>query len=244
MKLVIPLAGRGLRYAGRGFDVPKPLVPVAGKPIVQRAFESLSELPRSDVIFIALREHDESFGVGALLRQIAGRSAKVILLDSVTEGQLCTVLAARELIATDEDLLIASSDTIVDATLGPEIAAMPSTCRGIISVADLPGDQWSFARTDESGRVVEVAEKRRISSHASTGLYYFSEGREFVDAGEDLVRRGLSTRGEYYVIPVYQTLIETGREVRISTASRVWDLGTPEGKSVFEASHRGGEARL
>ena len=73
-----------------------------------------------------------------------------------------------------------------------------------------PGDRWSFARTDASGRVVEVAEKRRISELASTGLYYFSHADELVATAREMFANGETTRGEYYVMPVYQKYIARG----------------------------------
>lgn len=202
--------------------------------MVAWALESLKGLAYSDLIFIALAEHERSYGILALLRSIAGPSPRVILIDAVTEGQLCTVLAAREWIDTGEDVLIASSDTLVISELGQDIGRRTADCRGLVSVANVPGDHWSFARTDESGRVVEVAEKVRISDNASTGLYYFSSGHEFVTVADEMIRNRDKTRGEYYVIPVYQKYIQRGWRVETSFASQVWDMGTPFALAAFE----------
>jgi dTDP-glucose pyrophosphorylase len=98
----------------------------------------------------------------------------------------------------------------------------------------MSGDNWSFARTDKTGRVVEVAEKLRISDYASTGLYYFSSGREFVSVAAEVISNGEKTKGEYYVIPVYQKYIQRGLDVRTSAASELWDMGTAEGLAAFE----------
>ena len=98
----------------------------------------------------------------------------------------------------------------------------------------MPGDRWSFARTGASGAVVEVAEKVRISNHASTGLYYFSSGREFVTAAQTIVSKQQQIRGEYYVMPVYQEYIDRGWEVRLSQADEMWDMGTPDALRQFQ----------
>jgi len=154
----------------------------------------------------------------------------------VTEGQLCTVLAARDWITKDEDLLIASADTYVISPLANNIAQRAADCRGIISVARLPGERWSFARVDEQGHVVEVAEKIRISDYASTGLYYFSNGCEFVKFADEIIAKQEKTRGEYYVIPVYQKYIDKGCNIGISIAQEMWDMGMPEAAAQFEKS--------
>ncbi|MCC6972924.1 MAG: glycosyltransferase family 2 protein [Anaerolineae bacterium] len=234
MIVVVPMAGRGSRFADKGVTTPKPLIPVLGKPMVAWALRSLEGVAYSRLIFVALREHEEHFGVAALLKELTKGKAEVMLIDQVTEGQLATVLVAREVINHEEGILVASSDTYIDSAIGRDIQTCPPECRGLISVTNMPGERWSFARVDEHGNVVEVAEKVRISDHASTGLYYFSSGRELVAVGESMIRASEKTRGEYYVIPVYQKLIARGGLVRLSHAKRMWDMGTPEALAEFE----------
>jgi NDP-sugar pyrophosphorylase family protein len=242
MKIVVPMAGRGRRFLDQGYETPKPLIEVAGRPMLLWALEGLMDMDFSQLILVVLAEHEAQFGVSEMVARhfskrlgLAENALQVITIPDVTEGQLCTVLAAKSLIDNSEDVLVAASDTFIKSNLAKDILAKPADCAGIISVVDLPGEQWSFACTDETGRVVEVAEKRRISNHASNGLYYFSKGSDLVLWGEEMMRRDERTRGEFYVIPVYQKLIESGRFIRISHASEVWDLGTPEAKSQFEA---------
>lgn len=235
MNVVIPMAGRGSRFARHGITTPKPLILVAGRPMIAWAIESVRHIPASRWIFVALKEHEERYGVTTILHSLGDACpVEVILLDDVTEGQLCTILAAREWIDTDEDILIASADTYVVSNLARDIANRSSACRGIISVANMPGDRWSFARTDASGRVIEVAEKVRISDYASTGLYYFTNGREFLSAADEIISNQEKTQGEYYVIPVYKKYIQRSCWVGISAAEAMWDMGTPDALQAFE----------
>lgn len=229
------MAGRGSRFAGAGFEQPKPLITIADRPMLAWAMASLMGLHASKLIFVALREHESGYGVRKIVHESIGPSAQVILLDDVTEGQLCTVLAARELINCDEDLLIASSDTYIVSNVLSDIQSRTSKCHGMISVAQMPGDHWSFARVDKTGAVVEVAEKVRISNHASTGLYYFSNGREFVAVADEIISNREKTKGEYYVISVFQKYIERGWRVEISSATEMWDMGTPQALADFES---------
>ncbi|MBN1894315.1 glycosyltransferase family 2 protein [bacterium] len=235
MKIVVPMAGGGTRFSTRGVSIPKPLIPVAGRPMIDWALQSLKDIAYSQIIFVALREHEKKYGVNDVLQEIIGGPFQLILLDGVTEGQLCTVLSARQYLDTDEDVLIASSDTYIQSCLHRDISQRAPGCRGLISVADMPGDRWSFARTDEDGWVLEVAEKKRISNHASTGLYYFSNGHEMITTADEMIQNQEKTRGEYYVIPVYQKFIRKGWRVRISTADEMWDMGTPEALDHFQA---------
>jgi len=233
MKVVLPMAGRGSRFEGSGFTMPKPLIPVLGKPMFLWALESLKNVSFSELIIIALKEHEEQYHLSKIIYNYLGGDASLVLLDKVTEGQLCTVLAAKKYFDSEEDLLIISSDTIVESELGSSIQNKSKDCKGIISVANMAGDRWSFARIDTLGRVDKVAEKTRISNHASTGLYYFSNGNTFIKVAEEMIANNEKTKGEYYIIPVYQKYIEKGWQVTISEASDMWDLGTPDSLQEF-----------
>ncbi len=239
MKIVLPMAGRGSRYSDKGYDTPKPLINIAGQPMLFWALENLLTLDFTDLIFVVLSEHEVQFGVSDLIKthlkgKVSADKIHVVCIPDVTAGQLCTVLAAKQLIDTTEAVLIAASDTYIKSPLQRDIDARPADCAGIISVINLPGAQWSFARTDNTGRVVEVAEKERISDHASNGLYYFSSGRDLVQFGEAMIQNNERTRGEFFVIPVYQKMIDVGCKVLISKAEEMWDMGTPEAKAAFE----------
>ena len=230
MKVVIPMAGRGSRFTEVGVKTPKPLIEVGGRPMVAWALESLVNIPYSKLIFIALREHNPS----TILQNLGWPRTEIVLLDEVTEGPLCTVLAASDIIDDDEDLLIATSDTYVVSNLGYDIAARSASCQGIISVImGVPGDRWSFVRTDEIGRVIGVAEKVRISDYVATGLYYFSNGKQFVEASRGVKK----THGEFYVIPVYQEYINRNWQVNVSIADEMWEMGTPETLKEFNDTY-------
>jgi dTDP-glucose pyrophosphorylase len=237
MKVIIPMAGRGSRFADQGFETPKPLIEVKGKPMVIWALESINNLPVSEIGFVILKEHEQRYNVSGLLQKQLTVPVRFFIIDDVTEGQLCTVLSAGIWLDTDEDVLVAASDTIVKGNLIKDV--LHSSWDGIISVTDLPGNQWSFARINDEHEVVEVAEKVRISDHASTGLYYFRKGKDLVSLGASMIRNEEKTRGEYYVIPVYSKMIASGMKVGISRANEMWDLGTPEAKARFEQEYPG-----
>lgn len=235
MIVVIPMAGRGSRFADQGVQTPKPLIEVRGRPMVAWALDGLADViaAATRVVFVVLREHDERFGLRALLPTLTGSKTEVVVIDAVTDGQLRTVMAARAFLPADEDVLIGSCDTYVAPGIARDIAARRPDCHGIISVVRAPGDRWSFARTDDTGAVVEVAEKRRISDLVSTGLYYFSRAGELAEVADDMFAREETTRGEYYVIPVYGKYIARGWRVDVSEAPSMHDMGTPDALRAF-----------
>lgn len=236
MIAVLPIAGRGSRFADKGYDIPKPLIEVGGQPMFAWAIQSLEGLPISRLIVVTLQEHEELYGICNLFRQYSPQDIPLdfILLPDVTEGQLCTVMAAESFFEPHQSIVIAAGDTLIKGHLAQDISAQPENSAGLISVASLPGDRWSFAKTDEQGKVVQVAEKVRISDHASTGIYYFCRCDLFQLYARRILEKKEKTKGEYYVIPVYQKMIDDGLWVGISEATEMWDMGTPEAKAMFE----------
>lgn len=239
MIVVMPMAGRGSRFSNKGYQTPKPLIQVDGIPMFVRALGSLGNLEYELLVIIALKEHEAEFKVSELItKYIPTKPVKLLLIDEVTEGQLCTVLLASEYF-NHKPILVMASDTLVEGSLDTDIRNLKDS-KGIISVINLPGDAWSFARTNEEGIVVEVAEKVRISDYASTGLYFFSDGNDIIRFGTEMIQNNERTRGEFFVIPVYQKLINAKVGVKISEAKAMWDMGTPEALNNFIEHLRNG----
>jgi dTDP-glucose pyrophosphorylase len=245
VNIVIPMAGRGSRFAQVGVTTPKPLIDVLGKPMYAWAVDSLPLSLARRLIFVCLREHLADRGLADDIRsRYAQLDPMIIALDAVTRGQSETVLAAKREIDADEPLLVYNADTYERNRLTEELPRLPSSVVGLWSVFSAPGDKWSFARVDERGRVVETAEKKRISDHASTGLYWFRRGRDFVRIAEAAIDAGDRSGGEFYVAPLYNRLIAEGGEVRVSVADEVWVLGTPEDLAHFHAHAHADERKL
>jgi NDP-sugar pyrophosphorylase family protein len=239
MNIVIPMAGRGKRFSDCGFKKPKPLIPVLGRPMYSWAVDGLPLDSSSKLIFICLREHLDNSGLENDIRQrYPGFAPTIISLEKVTEGQACTVLTAREQIDTEDDLLIFNADTYCPTTLKQALARFGSSVDGVLDVFRGEGDHWSFARTDSSGRVIETAEKRRISEWATTGLYYFRHGQDFVRHTENMIRSEERSNGEFYVAPVYNRMIAAGADIRINPVNEIWVLGTPEELNAFERARK------
>lgn len=228
------MAGGGTRYSVEGYKTPKPLIPVAGVPMVVRAIGSVDRLDAVELFVIALEEHERKYNISGLLQE-NNIKAELVLIPAVTEGQLCTVLSAEHHFAEEDRILIVPSDTYIQTPIIETIQALPEEVAGLISVYNLPGDRWSFAKTDAVGRVIEVAEKVRISDYASTGIYYFSNAAQFLKYAHAMVQGDERTKGEFYVIPVYGKMIDDGLEVRILEAQEMHDMGTPQAKLNYES---------
>lgn len=235
MNLVIAMAGRGARFRDAGWTVPKPLIDVVGEPMYSWALKGLPLDLATRVILIvsAELERDTRFRAD-LVERYGHLPLEVLSTPAVTEGQACTVLLARDLINDSTPLLVYNSDTYQRSSMLRELICDPEI-DGALSVFKASGDRWSFVRADERGRALETAEKNRISEWASTGLYYFARGRDFITNANEMIAARERVNGEFYVAPIYNRLIKSGANIRLDIVDEVHVFGTPEDLKHFLA---------
>lgn len=237
INVLIPMAGAGSRFAKAGYTDPKPLISAKGKTLIEWSMESFSFLlgkKNVTLIFVVLREHDQVYGLKKQLLKLFGKTAQVIIVESVPEGQAASCLAARSLIDSYNQLIIYNCDTYT--TGNEKLFELVENERpdGILACFKSTNPRYSYARVDKTGYVDLVKEKEVISNHASTGLYYFRRGSDFVHAADALHERGEKANGEYYVAPCYNELLKSGKKIKTYTVKENWVIGTPEELEVFK----------
>ena len=208
--IVVPMAGRGSRFAVAGYDKPKPLIEIDGYTMIELVIANLRPTEPHRFVFIAQREHDDEYDLrGRLDRWAPG--CELVLLDGVTEGAACTVLTAAPHIAPDDPLMIANSDQWVDIEIDDYLAAhRNSGHEGFIMTMTATDPKWSFVSFDAAGDVDGVVEKVPVSDVATVGIYNFSAGRQFVDAAHTMIAADKRVNGEFYVAPCYDELLGAG----------------------------------
>lgn len=239
LNLVIPMAGAGSRFVSAGYVDPKPLVCLHGVPMIRLVIENLRPREEHRFIFICQQAHLQTHDLASKLERWAPGSTLVVL-QGLTEGAACTVLCAKSLINNDDELMIANSDQYVDIDINRYLAAMRTRqLDGQIMTMKANDPKWSFVGISDLGYVSTVAEKVAISDEATTGVYNFKFGREFVRAAESMVREELRVNSEFYVAPTYNLLIREGAKVGYfnigSEGSGMYGLGTPDDLNKFVA---------
>jgi NDP-sugar pyrophosphorylase family protein len=240
LTIVVPMAGRGSRFADAGYDMPKPLIDVAGRTMIEWVIENLRPSRAHRFVFLCLTEHIGRFDVAERLTEWAP-GCEVVPVSGVTEGAACTVLLARELIDGGGPLMIANSDQWVTARIDDYLAETdaPET-DGLIMTMKANDPKWSFARLDDHGLTLEVVEKVVVSDEATVGIYNFARGSAFVSGADSMIKQDLRVNGEFYVAPVYNELISAGATIRVHNIGDVenamWGLGTPTDLDAFLGS--------
>lgn len=231
LNVLIPMAGRGSRFADKGYVFPKPLVEIKGKPMIQLVIENLNI--DANYIFIVQKEHVEKYNIKQML-EILKPGCTVIELDEVTEGAAVTTLLAKESINNDSPLLLANSDQYIEWD-SSEIMYnfLNSEIDGGILTFESTHPKWSYAKVNEHNFVTEVAEKNPISNNATVGIYFWQKGSDYVAFAEDMIKKDIRVNGEFYVCPVFNQAIEAGKKIKIKNIDEMWGIGTPEDLDNF-----------
>ena len=231
MNVLIPMAGAGSRFEQAGYTFPKPLIDVNGKPMIQQVVENLNIEARH--IFIVQKSHYEKYSLKHTLNLISP-NCEIVQVEGLTEGAACTTLLAKEFINNDEPLVLANSDQYVEWDSNQFMyASMSDDIDASILTFHSTHPKWSYAKLNEDGFVVEVAEKKPISNNATVGIYFWKRGRDYVDSAETMIRKNIRVNNEFYVCPVYNEALLRGARVKTFHIDRMWGLGTPEDLDTF-----------
>lgn len=234
VNVVIPMAGRGQRFIDAGYATPKPFILIDGRPMIQHVFENLN-LPNAKYIAIVQKEH--LIQQRALCEQLQNQyNLTFIPIEGITEGALCTCLFAHRMINSDDPLLIANCDQIVDFTVERFIRdCFERRLDGSILTFFAQDKKWSYAHVGPDHLVDEVREKVAISNHATVGIYLFSSGKEFILNSLDMIIRNERVNGEFYVCPVYNSFIKHNKKIGIYEIDQscMFGIGTPEDLQVY-----------
>ena len=161
---ILPMAGAGSRFTRAGYALPKYAIPAQGQPLLVHALRSLP-LDRVDrLVLVAQRSAvAQADPLSLLPPDLARRVSALELIDGLTGGQAETVLAAQAHI-DERPLLIYNCDTAFHSPTLADLLTDPARSRdGVLGSFAGRGSHWSFARLDPQGRVLETAEKQRIS---------------------------------------------------------------------------------
>ena len=231
LNVVITMAGRGSRFYEAGYAVPKYEIMAHDRTLFEWSMLSLKNFLTSDsrVIFVCLEENKSSEFVLNQTKALGLTDVHIIELKELTDGQATSAYLSRELWTPERPLLIYNIDTYVKPH-----AIKPGDIRpgsdGWVPCFQVPGDHWSFVKLGDDGWAVGLAEKQRISDHASIGLYWFSRADRYVELYDRFFSDPKNlVRGEKYIAPLYRQLLAEGGKVSLSDLplEDVHVLGTP-----------------
>jgi dTDP-glucose pyrophosphorylase len=229
--VLIPMAGLGSRFVEKGYSLPKPLIKIFGKPMIQLVVESLGI--DGNYIFLVQKDHRVKYHLDDVLDEIAP-GCKIVEVDGLTDGAARTTLYAKDLINNDTPLLIANSDQVI-VWSGIEFTATLASADAV-ALFKANESKWSYSKI-EDGFIVEIAEKKVISNNANVGIYGWAKGSDYVKYAEQMIAKDIKTNNEFYIAPVYNEAIANGSKVVPFFVEEMHGVGTPEDMNQFIESH-------
>jgi NDP-sugar pyrophosphorylase family protein len=245
--VLAPMAGAGERFAAEGFVGPKPLVPVAGRPMVARALETIPPARRWVAVCQAQHLHQPEL---AQTLNGAGREVDIVPVTGLTAGQASTCLLAREWVDPDAPLFIAPCDTafVYDETRWTALTSDPEVDCAVWVFRNHPHanrnpQHYGWVRATRAGEVTGVAVKATLDPSGQadvrgdpgiTGAFWFRQARFFFEAAEALIAQDRRVNGEFYVDSAIGVLVEQGRCARVFDVQHYICFGTPDDVRTYE----------
>lgn len=237
LNIVVPMAGRGSRFANQGYSLPKPLIDVNGKHMIEVVINNLKPTCDHRFIFVCQNEHIKQYNLSEIFERSCD-NFEIVGIDGITEGAAITVLKAREYIDNDSALMIANSDQWIDADIDDYLKDMSfRKLDGSMLTMKANDSKWSYAKVNGEGKVTEVVEKVVVSDEATVGIYNFAKGSDFCHFADFMIEQNIRSNGEFYVAPVYTFLANSGGNIGVfnigEEGSGMYGLGIPEDLELF-----------
>lgn len=263
VQLLFPMGGLGTRFAARGIQTPKPLIPVDGREMIFKAvssFDGLLERAGGELdihlIFVVRQEHEEQFRLRTKLSEVFSSRpnvvVKFVMMACDTRGAAETCLLAADvfvpdapLVVMDCDLYFRSSryeDILLDMARRAPVSGEQEKddfISGVLVHFRSTAPRYSYALVDQAtGYVVRTAEKVPISDMSLIGAYGFGSARLFVAAARRLLESPIDPEKgvkEYFISLVFNYILADGRKVLAVEREDYASFGTPEELELYAA---------
>lgn len=235
LSMVMPMAGRGSRFSGAGFELPKPLIPLFGRPLFWWACESLRRsVPLREMVFVVLDEHCRLFELDRVVLSYYPDAVIVKITDVTTGAAESAMIGVRHL-ATDGPVAVNDCDHAFEAgdmafLLGRLNDHSNAGLQGALMCFPSRNAAYSYAEIEcppnGAQRVVRTVEKNPVSPHAIGGCYFLASSTELEAVYLDYSR--YCPYDELFMSGIFNLLIQRKRRVGVLHAGLHRSFGTPD----------------
>ena len=225
IKIAIPMAGFGTRLRPHTWNKPKPLVPIAGKTVLDFVIDQFKSLPASikkEFIFIVgPNQYDQ---IKAYVDEVYPHLTIHFAVQEVMRGQSDALYTAREYLTGP--MLMCFSDTLIKTDLS---FLDEETLDGIAWVKPVPDPRrFGVAVTSANQHVTQLIEKPDDVSNnlAVVGFYYFRSGEALIQAIEHQLASKRMLKNEYFLVDAINVMLEGGAKIRVQEVDAWLDAGT------------------
>ena len=244
MKVVIPMSGMSSRFVAAGYDIPKYLIEVDGKKVIEHIVGLYPD--DSEFVFIINDKHKEETDIVNVLEKLVTKK-EIVTIPRHKKGPVFSVSEFDSLIDDDEEVIVNYCDFSIYWDYRHFKAFVDATeCDGCVICYTgfhphmLGSDNYAFCRTDENNQILEVREKQpftdnKMSEFASAGNYYFRKGSYVKKYFKQLMDEDININGEYYVSLIYNLLIQDGLDNRVYEVPYMLQWGTPGDLDIYNS---------
>lgn len=225
MNIIIPMAGMGKRLRPHTLTIPKPLIPVAGKPIVQHLVEDIAALipdKLEEIVFVTGRFGKEVEDHLLEVAKSLGAKGKIAYQDEAL-GTAHAIWCAKE--ALKGKTIVAFADTLFRADF-----KLDETKDGVLWVKQIEDPSaFGVVKLNDEGVIVDFVEKPQtyVSDLAMIGIYYFKKGEDLAAEIKYLIDNGIMNGGEYQLPDALRRLTEKGHKFGPGKVDEWMDCGNP-----------------
>jgi glucose-1-phosphate thymidylyltransferase len=223
MNIIILLAGYGTRLRPHTYTRPKPLVTVAGKPVLGHIMDGIANVTIDKIAFVVgyLGDQFEPY-----IQKHYPHIKADYIEQKVANGQATAVLLAKDAVSGPTALIF--GDTVTDVDLS---RLANSDADGVIFVREVEDPRrFGVVQLDDAGYITKLIEKPATMENrlALIGAYYVRDAARLMAACQELVDRDIKTKGEYYLADALNLMIERGAKLRTERADVWLDCGKPD----------------
>lgn len=228
LHLVMPMGGKGSRFSKYGYEYPKPLLEIQGKPFFYWATQSIAKfIDVIDITFVVLQEHIDKYDIDKHIKKYYPE-AIIHVIPEVLNGAVLTCQEGLQEIKDNNPILFNDCDHIFRCRSFEEFCkeGLSDQVNGALLTFQSNENKYSFVRLDDEENVIETVEKKVISSQAICGCYYFGDKQIFHNAVKQYMNECAYT--EYYVSGLYNVMVENGAKVKAFETDFHVPFGIPE----------------
>lgn len=228
LKVIIPMAGKGTRLRPHTLLIPKALINVADRKIIDYIMDMLSGVEVDEYIFIIGHLGEQ---VKEYLNKAYPSLKKVFLIQDKPKGLGHAVSIALDYIQPEDKLLIILGDLIFFSDIKKVINTTPYGEHRISVITVEDPCRYGVVVLDKNGKYIkEMVEKPQkiISNLAISGIYYFSKAEPLANSVEYIIKNEIKTKGEYQLTDAMMEMIRRGEKIGIFTTDEIYDCGSKE----------------
>lgn len=246
INIVIPMAGLGKRFSDCGYSLPKPLLPLGNRTMIQSVISNLLYTQgggKNRDFYFTFVVNTQQIDINELYNNISVQllpkeTFQIIEIDYLPKGPAASALIGVEKIDIQLPLIITNCDQIIEDFDFQMLSrfCLVNEADGVLGTFHSSSPKNSYVKLNDSNEVIDVKEKEVISNVATNGFHWWKKGLYFIESVNQMKRNEDVVNGEYYVAPSFNYMIQRGMKVMPYAFNMHYPIGTPKDYEAYKAS--------